>query len=171
VDVAALERAFAARDATGGSLGNYSLRDTVRATVDGARITIDYGRPAKRGRVIFGALVPWGEVWRTGADLATHITTDRALQFSGLLVPPGTYTLYTLPSPNAWQLIVNRQTGQLGLIYNVASDLGRVPMTATQATNVSERLTITVVPLPAGGGALRVAWDRVVAEVPFTVVP
>lgn len=171
VDIAALTQAFAARDASGASFGNYSLRDTMRATVDGARITIDYGRPAKRGRVIFGGLVPWGEVWRTGADLATHLTTDRALQFNGLLVPAGAYTLYTLPSPAAWQLIVNRQTGQLGLIYNAASDLGRVAMTTTRAPIVTERLTITVVPSSAGGGVLRFAWDRLMADVPFTVVP
>jgi len=169
VDIAALTRAFAARDANGASLGNYSLRDTVRATVGGARITIDYGRPAKRGRVIFGGLVPWGEVWRTGADLATHFTTDRALTLNGLLVPVGTYTLYTLPSPAGWQLIVNRQTGQLGLIYNAAADFGRVAMTTAQLPSVTERLTITVVPSPAGGAVLRIAWDRLAAEVPFTV--
>ena len=169
VDIAALTRAFAARDAKGASLGNYSLRDTVRATVDGARITIDYGRPAKRGRVIFGGLVPWGEVWRTGADLATHFTTDRALQLNGLLVPAGIYTLYTIPSPAGWQLIVNRQTGQLGLIYNAASDLGRVPMTVTQVPSVTERLTISVTPSASSGGLLRLAWDRLVAEAPFTI--
>jgi hypothetical protein len=169
VDIAALTRAFAARDAKGASLGNYSLRDTVRAMIDGARITIDYGRPAKRGRVIFGDLVPWRAVWRTGADLATHFTTDRALQLNGLLVPAGIYTLYTLPSPAGWQLIVNRQTGQLGLIYNAASDLGRVPMTVTEVPSVTERLTIAVTPSAGSGGVLRLAWDRLVAEVPFTV--
>jgi hypothetical protein len=106
----------------------------------------------------------------SSADFATHITTDRALQFNGLLVPAGTYSLYTLPFPAAWQLIVNRQTGQFGLIYNAASDLGRVAMTTTQAPIVTERLTINIVPAPAGA-VLRLVWDRLVAEVPFTVVP
>lgn len=171
VDIGALAHSFAERDARGSSLGNYSARDTARAIVGGARITIDYGRPSKRGRVIFGGLVPWGEVWRTGADLATHFTTDHALRVNGLVVPAGTYTLYTLPSPTTWQLIVNRQTGQLGLLYDPASDLGRVAMMTTTAPDVTERLTITIDAAPAGGGLLRLAWDRLVATVSFEIAP
>jgi hypothetical protein len=169
VNVAALARSFAARDASGKSFGAYSTRDTARAVIDGARIAIDYGRPSKRGRVIFGALVPWGQVWRTGADLATHLTTDRALQFDGLTVPAGTFTLYTLPTPSRWTLIVNRQTGQLGLIYDQSADLGRVDMSAIHSS-ITERLTISVESISPRGGVLRIAWDDVVATAPFTVV-
>ena len=112
----------------------------------------------------------WGEVWRTGADLATHLTTDHALNFTGLVVPAGTYTLYTLPSPTTWKLIVNRRTGQLGLLYDVAADLGRIDMTTAVVPTVAERLTISVAPALVGGGVLRIAWDQLAATVPFTVL-
>jgi Protein of unknown function (DUF2911) len=171
LDIAALARSFAERDANGASLGNYSSRDTARAMIDGAHIAIDYGRPSKRGRVIFGALVPWNEVWRTGADLATHLTTDRGLRLNEILLPAGTYTLYTLPSPAEWKLIVNRRTGQLGLLYDPAAGLGRVDMTVTRPSVVTERLTITVDSAPSGGGVLRIAWDNLMAAVPFSVLP
>jgi len=170
VDVSALARSFAERDATGAAFGNYSSRDTARAVIDGGHIAIDYGRPSKRGRVVFGGLVPWGEVWRTGADLATHLTTDRDLRVGELLVPAGTYTLYTVPSPARWTLIVNRKTGQNGLLYDSAADLGRVDMTTEVLPRLTERLTITVEPARAGGGALRIAWDNLMAEALFNVV-
>jgi hypothetical protein len=169
LQIAALARSFAERDASGAALGSLSTRDTARAVVDGGHITIDYGRPSKRGRVVFGGLVPWGDVWRTGADLATHFTSDRALRFGALLVPAGTYTLYTLPSPAGWKLIVNLKTGQNGLLYDPAADLGRVDMTTTLIPRITERLTITVEPAPSGG-VLRIAWDHLMAEAPFTVV-
>jgi len=132
LDVSALARSFAERDARGAAFGNYSSRDTARAVIDGGHIAIDYGRPSTRGRVVFGGLVPWGEVWRTGADLATHLTTDRDLRVGELLVPAGTYTLYTVPSPARWTLIVNRKTGQNGLLYDSAADLGRVDVVEGQ---------------------------------------
>ncbi|HYR08943.1 MAG TPA: DUF2911 domain-containing protein, partial [Longimicrobium sp.] len=91
-----------------------SPRDTTEARVADARIYVDYGRPSMRGRPIMGALVPYGQVWRTGANEATTLVTDRALRVGGTDVPAGTYTLYTLPGESAWQLIINRQTGQWG---------------------------------------------------------
>jgi len=170
LDAAALAQSFAERDAKGAALGNYSSRDTARAVIDGTHIAIEYGRPSKRGRVIFGGLVPWNEVWRTGADLATHLTTDRDLRLDGLIVPVGTYTLYTLPSPAGWKLIVNRRTGQNGLVYDSTADLGRVAMATTLLSGSTERLTITVERAPVGG-VLRIMWDNLIASVPLTVVP
>ena len=173
VDIAALTASFASRDAKGAAFGNFSSRDTVRASVREAHVTVDYGRPSKRGRVIFGALVPWEQVWRTGADLATHFTTDRTLRFgdagAGVVVPPGTYTLYTIPAPGGWTLIVNRQTGQSGLSYDPTADLGRVPMKVSARPDVTERLTISVAPSTTGA-TLRVTWDAIEAHVPITVV-
>ena len=165
-DAVALARTFADRDARGSGFGPLSSRDTVRGEIDGAQITIDYGRPSKRGRVIFGGLVPWGVPWRTGADLATHLTTDRGLRVGDLLVPRGTYTLYTLPSPADWKLIVNRKTGQFGVEYDAASDVGRTGMAVSSARDPVERLTISLLPRPSSGGVLRIAWDTLVAEVP-----
>src|ERR671920_1726311 len=95
-----------------------SPHETVNATVDGAKISVTYGRPYAKGRKIAGGLIPYDKVWRTGADEATTLVTDKALMFGGTHVEPGTYTLYTLPSEKGWQLIINKQTGQWGTDYN-----------------------------------------------------
>src|SRR5215217_3737422 len=73
-----------------------SPHETTKATIDGATITVEYGRPSVRGRKIMGELVPYGQVWRTGADEATTLTTDKDLQIGGTSVPAGKYTVYTL---------------------------------------------------------------------------
>jgi len=174
LDTDALTASFASRDAKGAAFGNLSARDTVRAVVGDARIAIDYGRPSKRGRVIFGGLVPWDRIWRTGADLATHFTTDRSIRLGGpadgIVIPAGTYTLYTIPAPNGWTLVVNKRTGQSGLDYDQAADLGRVSMRTRSVSEVTERLTISVSG-QASSGTLRIAWDTTAADVPFEVLP
>ncbi|WP_291273900.1 DUF2911 domain-containing protein, partial [Gemmatimonas sp.] len=94
-----------------------SPRDSLTANVSGAEIKVNYGRPSKRGRVIFNGLndMKWGMVWRTGANEATHFTTSKALDFGGKSVPAGTYTLFTqLEANGKWELIVNKQTKQWG---------------------------------------------------------
>lgn len=168
VDIEALAQTFAERDAQGHSFGRLSGRGTAEAEIDGAAITVDYGVPSKRGRQIFGGLVPWGEVWRTGANRATHFTTSRTLQMGDLEVPAGEYTLYTIPEPDGGTLIVNRQTGQGGTSYDEAQDLGRVAMTTETLPNTVEDFTIRVEDTEAGG-ALQLVWDRTAFVVPFTV--
>lgn len=157
---------FAARDGSGG-LGPISPRDTVTATVHGANFMIEYGRPAVRGRQIFGSIVPWGRVWRTGANQATHFSTDRDVVIGGLMVPRGTYTLWTLPTEAGWHLIVNRQTGQWGTRHDPAYDLGRVPLEVRRLTEPVELLTFRIEPRPVGG-MLIIAWDTYEASVPFS---
>lgn len=171
LDIDQLGHSFIEGERLHGAFGGLSSRDTAHATIDGAHIAINYGRPSKRGRVIFGGLVPWNEVWRTGADLATHLTTDHDLVVGGTRVPAGTYTLYTVPAPTAWQLIVNRQTGQFGVDYDRSGDLARVPMESRTVEPFLERLTITVDSIGPAQGTIRVAWDNRVADVPFTVLP
>jgi hypothetical protein len=171
LDIDRLGRSFLERERLHGAFGGLSSRDTARAKVGGAHISINYGRPSKRGRIIFGGVVPWNEVWRTGADLATHLTTDHDLVIGGVRVPAGTYTLYTVPAPTAWQLIINRQTGQLGLNYDRSGDLGRVEMEARIVPQLVERLTITVDSIGTARGTIHVAWDDREATVPFTVLP
>lgn len=170
VDIDGLARRFAALDAAGRPFGALSGRGEARGVVGGATLTVDYGRPAMRGREVWGALVPWGQVWRTGANLATHLTTDRDLVVGGLAVPAGRYTLYSVPAPDGGVLIINRQTGQGGTTYDAAQDLGRVPLTRTALAEPVELFTITVDPTPTGG-ALRLQWDRTELSVPFTVAP
>jgi hypothetical protein len=168
LDVTGLAAGWARRDAEGQGMGTLSPRDTVRATVAGASLLVDYGRPHRRGRVIFGNVVPWGEVWRTGANAATQFRTDRTLAIGSLVVPAGTYTLWTLPTPSGWQLIVNRQTGQWGTDYDPSRDLGRVPMAVAALPEPVDAFTIAVEPRGVGG-ILSFSWDRTRVQVPFTV--
>ncbi|MGH9204516.1 MAG: DUF2911 domain-containing protein, partial [Vicinamibacterales bacterium] len=111
-DLAAIGAAWAAKDAAGQSMGAASTRDTVNASVAGANIWIDYGRPAKRGRAIWGALVPYDTTWRLGANAATQFKSDKDLEIGGVTVPAGMYTLFLYPSATQSFLIVNTQTGQ-----------------------------------------------------------
>jgi DUF2911 family protein len=107
-------------------LGQLSVRDTARASVAGAEVWVDYGRPQKRGREIFGNVVAWNNVWRTGANSATQFNTSADLVIGGATVPAGKYTLWTLPTPTGWKLIINKQTGQWGTEYHAEQDLVRV---------------------------------------------
>jgi hypothetical protein len=141
-----------------------SPRDTARATVGGAQVMVDYGRPYKKGRTIFGAngLVPYGQVWRTGANAATTLVTSADLTIGGTRVPQGTYTLYTIPAADGWQLVVNRQTGQWGTDYDQGRDLARIPMRVSTVASPVEQFTIAVEP-----AALVMRWDTVQASVPI----
>jgi hypothetical protein len=146
-----------------------SPRDSVKATIAGATVSLNYGRPSKRGRDIFGALVPWNTIWRTGANEATSFTTTRALSFGAVNVPAGTYTLYTLPSQDGkWLLVINKQTGQWGTEYSQAQDLARVPLTVTSLPAVVEQMELALTP-SGDGGELAMRWDRTKAAARFTV--
>ncbi|AHG92292.1 Protein of unknown function DUF2911 (plasmid) [Gemmatirosa kalamazoonensis] len=162
-DLAAIATAWAAMDARGQGMGVPSTRDTVTATVGGAQLWLDYGRPAKRGRAIWGALVPLDTVWRFGANAAAQFRTDAALDIGGTTVPAGTYSLWLLPSAAQSYLIVNRQTGQWGTMYDASQDLVRIPV--ARVTNVApreERFRVLV-----DGGRLRMLWDDGGYEVPI----
>jgi hypothetical protein len=167
LDVHPFAREYAARDAAGRSMGELSGRGSGEFEVYGVRVSLDYGTPQKRGREIWGALVPWGRVWRTGANRATHITLSGDLRLGDLLVPAGTYTLYSIPEPEGGLLIVNRQTNQNGQVYNAERDLGRVPMRRAELTAPVEAFTIRVEDR-GDGYALRLLWDRTEFYVPIS---
>ena len=168
LDLEPLAAEFGARDATGQGLGTMSPRDSVSGVIAGASLEVDYSRPAKRGRVIWGGVVPWHEVWRTGANWATHFTTDRDLLISGVTVPAGRYTLYTMPEPGTTRLIINRQTGQWGTVYDPDRDLARIPMRSSTVTDPVERFTF-ILESTDEGGMLGLSWDDRLYWVPFTV--
>ncbi|MFL5381611.1 MAG: DUF2911 domain-containing protein [Longimicrobiaceae bacterium] len=147
-----------------------SPRDTVSLEVAlGQRIYVDYGRPSMRGRRIMGELVPYGRVWRTGANAATTLLTDVDLELGGTRVPRGTYTLYTIPTAGGWTLIVNRQTGQWGTQYEAARDLARIPMQVSRLRAPVEQFTIGLERGRAGAGTLALEWETTRATVPFRV--
>ena len=148
--------------------GRKSPHETVKATVDGAAITIEYGRPSMRGRKIFGELVPYGKVWRTGADEATTLTTDKDLTIGELAVPAGKYTLYTLPGEKDWKLIVNKQIGQWGTAYDEKQDLGRITLKKSASSSPVEQFTISIDRGASGGGTLKLAWENTELTAPIT---
>ena len=147
-----------------------SPRDTAQAMVGGARVLVDYGRPYRRDRTIMGGLVPYGQVWRTGANAATTLVTDADLRIGDTPVPRGTYTMYTVPGPDAWSLILNRQTGQWGTEYDESQDLARIPMRVSRTDDTVEQFTIAVEPREGAAGELVLTWENTRASVPLAVV-
>jgi len=125
--------------------------------IDGANISIEYGRPSLKGREIGKDVAPFGEVWRLGADEATTLKTDKMLMVGNIHLAPGTYTLYTLPTAKGWQLIVNKQTGQWGTDYDAKQDAGRVALTSGKTQAPVEQLTISIDDTTAGA-TLRIEW-------------
>lgn len=97
-------------------------------SLNGKDLTIYYCAPSMRGRKIMGGLVPYGKVWRTGANTSTTFHTEASLRIGGVDVPAGAYSIYSLPSPSGWKLIINKQVGQWGLTYHEDRDLARIPM-------------------------------------------
>jgi hypothetical protein len=167
LDFERLAREFARRDDIGRGMGMLSVPRTFRTRVGQANLWLDYSRPAMRGRPVWGTLVPWNQVWRLGANDATHFSTDRPLDIGGLALEPGTYTLFLLPSEAGWSLIVSRATGIGGLAYDPAHDVGRITLTVEPLENRVELLTIDV----TGGTEPRlvVAWDRLRGSAPIRV--
>lgn len=169
LDVDAVARRWAEEDDRGVGMGPLSPRDTLVADVHGARISVDYSRPSKRGRVVFGGLVPWNEVWRTGANVATQFSTDRALILNGTRVSAGSYTLFTIPRPDGWTLIINRETGQPGTDHDPSQDLARLTLKVETLNEPVERFTIAVEERSGDSGVLAFLWDRTRAAIPFQV--
>ncbi len=171
VDVEAIAARWAREDAAGRSVGDLSGRGEATADIGPVQITIDYGQPRARGREVWGALVPWGEVWRTGANRATHLTTSQALVLdpdgAALAVPAGEYTLFSIPQADGGLLIVNRQTGQGGTTYNIGQDLGRVPLVRSSLAESVEAFEIRIEASDAQSGQLALRWDRDAFSVPF----
>ncbi len=168
IDLDMHARDFAARDASGKALGQLSPRAALRQRIGEANIWLDYSRPAKRGRPVWGGLVPWGQVWRMGANDAAHLATDRTLEIGNLTIAPGTYTLFLLPAQSGWQLIINRATGMSGLDYSTAQDIGRIPLTTETLQRPVESFTLEAREASAGG-ILAIAWDNLQASVTFRV--
>jgi hypothetical protein len=132
----------------------------------GHQILIEYNAPSARNRKVEGGLIPFGKVWRTGADSATTLATDADLMIGNLKVPKGVYTLYTLASESGWSLIVNKQTGQWGTEYTQSQDLGRVPLKLTPLSSPVEKFVIELKSSGAKAGTLQLSWGKTSASVP-----
>jgi hypothetical protein len=131
----------------------------------GKSITIDYSSPRAKGRKIFGGLVPYGQVWRTGANEATSLATDADLKVGGADVPAGKYTLFTVPDSGTWTLVISKKTGEWGTNYpGESEDLARIPMKASATSGPVENLTIAF-DKGGAGCTLRIEWESTRASV------
>jgi len=135
-----------------------SPRDTVRAKIGADSITIDYSRPLARGRVLVGGIIPYDQVWRTGANAATQFSTSAPIRLAGIQLAAGTYTLWTVPHQNGVDLIVNGQSGQWGTEYNRARDVGTARMQSTTLATPVDQFTISVAGNDVRRGTLTFEW-------------
>lgn len=152
-----------------------SPHETVSGVIDGCRVTVTYGRPYTKDphtgapRKIWGGLVPYGKVWRLGADEATTLITQKPLAFGDTTVPAGAYTVYMLPQEDGAKLIINKQLGQWGTQYSEAQDLARIDMKKTALDEPPHELTVAIAKNPDGGGVLKVMWEDAQYSAAFTV--
>jgi hypothetical protein len=134
----------------------------------GKTITTDYSSPRVRGRKIFGGLVPYGEIWRTGANEATTLVTTADVKVGGTPVPAGSYTIFTIPNTDKWTLVISKETGEWGTDYpGPGKDLARVDMKASTLPASVENFTIAY-DKSAGGCTLRLDWETTRATVEIT---
>ena len=139
---------------------------TAEVTLKGKKITIDYSRPYLKGRHVGQELAPFGQVWRTGANEATTFVTEGDLTVGGTNVPAGHYTLYSLPSEGTWKLIINKQTGQWGTLYDESQDLARVDMQKSQLPQPVEQFTISYDKKSNDSADLVQEWENLRLAVP-----
>lgn len=149
---------------------------TINADIDGNKVTIVYARPytTKPGttevRKIWGGLVPFGKVWRTGANEATILTTEKDLVMGETTIPAGKYSLYTLPADDGTaKLIVNKQTGQWGTVYDEKQDLARIAMKGEKLDKSVDQFTMAIEKADGGVGVLKMMWEKTQFSLSFKV--
>ena len=149
--------------------GQMSPRGTAELTLQGKKIAVEYGRPYRKGRKIMGGLVPYGEVWRTGASEATAFVTEADLEIGGTTVPKGAYTLYTLPSESTWKLIINKRPQKPGMAfdYDPSQDLVRLDLEKDMLSEPIEQFTISLERTGPDAGVLKLAWENALLAIPF----
>jgi hypothetical protein len=134
----------------------------------GKTVTTDYSSPRMKGRKIYGDLVPYGEVWRTGANEATTFVTSSDIEVGGKSVPAGSYTIFTVPNADKWTLIINKTTGEWGIPYKYESaELARVDMNVSKLPAPLENFTIAY-DKTGNGCSLRIDWETTRASVKIT---
>ncbi|HEV2436740.1 MAG TPA: DUF2911 domain-containing protein [Verrucomicrobiae bacterium] len=153
-----------------------SPHETISAVIDGSRVTITYGRPyttkpgTTEARKIWGGLVPYGKPWRLGADEATTLITQKAIEMGGQAIPAGAYTLYMVPEENgASQLAISKRLGGWGIPVDTAHDLARIDLKKETMDKPVDQFTMAVAKNPTGGGVLKLMWENSEFSVPFTV--
>ena len=142
---------------------------TANVMLAGQTVTINYHAPSLRKRHLGGPeIVPWNTVWRTGANDATTLITPIPLHIGSLLVPAGTYTVYTLPTASKWMLIISKETGQWGTEYHPEKDLGRVELKAHKLASPQEVMSISFDDIKKDSAELHIQWETTVESVKIT---
>ncbi|TDI64298.1 MAG: DUF2911 domain-containing protein, partial [Bacteroidetes bacterium] len=169
LDVESYASKYAEIEESGKTFGALSGRGTSEVIIGEDTIAVDFGRPLKRGRDIFGSLVKYGELWRTGANRATHFKTGMTIKIGDVEIPGGEYTLYSIPEIEGGTLIINTQTGQGGTTYHEDRDQARVPMQVRSLDEVVKLFTI-VLELNGKVGELKLQWDQKEYFVRFEII-
>ena len=170
-DVEAIGQRFAALETSTGGAKQLSVRDTTRVTIGAATFNVDYGRPLARGRVLLGNIMPFDEVWRTGANAATQFTTSAPITLAGIRLAAGTYTLWTVPREDGHaELIVNKQFGQWGTEYDEKLNLGKERLLVDTPTSPVEKFTVSIVPAGPRKGTLVMEWGSFRWRAPIVVM-
>lgn len=132
--------------------------------------TLCYGRPSARDRAVMGGLVPFGEPWRTGANEATAIHLPFAATIGGVAVEPGSYSIYTIPSEDAWEFAVNREFERWGIPISAeiqSADVGRVTRPTSEMESMVETFTVYWQSHGEGMGHLVFEWEHTRVELPI----
>jgi len=143
---------------------------TVSKTIGGAPFQVDYYAPSMHGRKVMGGLVPYGEVWCTGANIATGFSIGADIQIGSLKLPKGEYSIWTLPKADEWMLIINKETGQFHLNYNAALDFGRTKMNVKSLPEPVETFRVELRDEGGKKAVLALLWENTEASIPFTVL-
>jgi hypothetical protein len=131
----------------------------------GKTITVDYSSPRAKGRKIYGELVPYGKIWRAGANEATTFVTDTDLTVGGTPVPAGNYTIFTIPNADKWTLVISKKTGEWGTAYpGPGEDLARIDMKLSKLASPVENFTIAF-DQGGAGCTLHMDWETTRASV------
>ncbi|MAC05481.1 MAG: hypothetical protein CL671_15465 [Balneola sp.] len=168
IEINSIAKRFASSDKQGNPFGSLSGAVDEEFIIGNTEFNVSYGTPQRRGRNLFGGIVPFGQRWRTGANRATHFKTSSNLRIGDLKVPAGEYTLFSIPEKDGGLLIINKQTGQNGQTYDQERDLGRVPMSVSNKADSTEGFTI-LVEGENNSGVIKLIWGNTVYSVDFEI--
>jgi len=161
--------AMAKRRWTEKSFAPRTFRDTARLVLENKKIEVDYWRPYRRNRQIFGAVVPWERIWRTGANNATQLRSDEDLEFNGNKLTSGKYSIWTYPTEKGWQLIFNKKADTWGTEYDSTANIFKVPLNVEKTEKPVEILTISLLPGNNDTARLLVEWEYYKAWADFKI--
>lgn len=150
-------------------IGEPSPKKTIQATIQNSKIDIAYQSPFKRGRIIFGSVVPYDSIWRTGAGRPTTIRLENNIRIGKTLIPKGQYSIYTIPKRNEWELIFNIDITTWPTNPNRSKDFAQITIPIKKAVKINEQFTIDIIDTQKGG-ELRFSWDDIIAVAEFEVI-